>query len=397
MTRDADVVVVGLGAIGSAAACWAAARPGVRVIGLEQFDVDHVRGASNDVSRIIRLSYHRRDYVRLAKRAYATWAEIEDASRDTIVTRTGGLDVGPVRPEEGIAIDLEAYATAMTAEGVGFERLAADEITRRWPAWRLDDGDVGLFQPEGGIANPRRGNAAHRRLARDGGAELREQCRVRTVQSDGAGEAVVELASGERITAGSVFVAADAWTNELLEPLGLRLPLTVTQEQVTWFIPAGDPGRFEPDRFPVWIWMDEPSFYGFPTFQAGGPKVGQDVGGREVTADTRTFERDEDAFSRVTTFADAHLPGLATEPIETKTCLYTLTPDRDFVIDRVPGHPAVQVVLGSAHAYKFASVLGRILVERGLDGSSPSDPDLEAFRLDRPELATPTGATRFVV
>ena len=102
------------------------------------------------------------------------------------------------------------------------------------------------------------------------------------------------LEDGERLTAGRVIVAADAWTNDLLDPLGARLPLTVTQEQVAWFTPRGDPSLFAPERFPVWIWMDEPSFYGFPAHGHPGPKVGQDVGGRQVTPATRTFERDDD-------------------------------------------------------------------------------------------------------
>ena len=103
------------------------------------------------------------------------------------------------------------------------------------------------------------------------------------------------------ITAGKVVIAADAWTNDLLDPLGAHLPLTVTQEQVSWFTPRGDPALFDKDRFPIWIWMDEPSFYGFPTHGHPGPKVGQDVGGRPVTPATRTFERDDEALARVTT------------------------------------------------------------------------------------------------
>jgi sarcosine oxidase len=385
VTVDVDVAVVGLGGIGSAAACWLARRPGFRVLGLEQFDLGHPYGASEDVSRIIRRSYHRRDYVRLTARAYEAWNAVEQEAGTQVVFRTGGLDVGPSHPDHGSEVDIEVYASAMAAEGIPFDRLDADEIMRRWPAWRLEAHHIGLYQADTGIADPSRGNEAHRRLARERGAELRARAPVARVVPAG-GEVTLELQSGERVRAGRVVLATDAWTNDLLGPLGAAVPLTVTQEQVSWYTPLGDPARFAPDRFPTWIWMDEPSFYGFPTHGHPGPKIGQDVGGREVTPATRTFDRDEAALARTRAFLEARLPDMAGEPFLLKTCLYTMTPDRDFVVDAVPGHPEVLVCLGAAHAYKFASALGRILAELAVDGETSAAPDLEAFRIDRPAL-----------
>jgi sarcosine oxidase len=399
VTREVDVAVVGLGALGSATAYWLSRRSGVRVLGLEQYQLGHPYGASEDVSRIIRRSYHRRDYVRLTARAYDAWGEVERESGTQVVFRTGGLDVGPRRDCEGADIDIEVYAAAMIADGIPFERLDAAEIMRRWPAWRLDDVHAGLYQADTGIVDPSRGNAAHRTLAREHGARLRDNAPVaRLYDGDGAGgDVTIELESGERIRAGRVILATDAWTNDLLAPLGCPLPLTVTQEQVSWFTPRVDPTLFAPDRFPVWIWMDEPSFYGFPAHGHPGPKIGQDVGGRTVTPATRTFERDEDAFARTMAFLEARLPGMAVEPFLTRTCLYTMTPDRDFVVDTVPGHPAVSVVLGSAHAYKFASALGRVMADLAVDGTTPAAADLEAFRIDRPILRENAPATTFMV
>jgi sarcosine oxidase len=395
--RDADVVIVGLGALGSAAAYWASRRPGLRVVALEQYEIGHPYGASEDVSRIVRLSYHRREYVRLARRALASWAEVEAASRRPVIVRTGGLDVGPRETADGVAIDLSEYVASMEAEGVPFERLDADEIMRRWPAWHLDERHTGLFQADAGLADPSHGNTAHRELARAQGAELRDRARVVGVGEAG-GEVVVALADGSALRAGSVILATDAWTNDLLAPLGLELPLTVTQEQVSWLAPTHDAALFDPERFPVWIWMDEPSFYGFPTWSLGGPKIGQDVGGKPVTPATRTFERDSDAWARTMAFLGEHLPAMAAGSVlQTKTCLYTLTPDRDFVLDRLPGHDRTWLVLGSAHAYKFASVLGRILVELAVDGGSPSQGELGMFRFDRPILHDPDRVTTFVI
>jgi monomeric sarcosine oxidase len=396
VSRDWDVVVVGLGALGSATAYWASRRPGTRVLGLERYEIGHLNGASEDVSRIIRRSYHRRDYVRLTARAYESWADVERESGLQVVFRTGGLDVGPRTTAPGVAIDIGEYARAMTAEGVPFETLDGPEIMRRWPAWRLDDGHVGLFQADAGLADPSAGNVAHRRLAAAQGAVLREHAPVARIEG-GDGATTVILENGEAIGAGKVVIAADAWTNDILDPLGAPLPLRVTQEQVSWFTPIGDPRLFDKDRFPIWIWMDEPSFYGFPTHGHPGPKIGQDVGGRPVTPATRTFERDDEALARVMAFLGEHLPAMAVEPFRFRSCLYTLTRDRDFVLDAVPGRPDILVAMGSAHAYKFASVIGRIMTELGLDGQTPSAGEIEGFRFDRPALAGAGSAPSFIV
>ena len=388
--RDWDAIVVGLGAIGSAAAYWLSRRLGDRVLGLEQFEFDHPNGSSADHSRIIRLSYHRPDYVRLAKRAYATWAEVEAESGERIVTVTGGLDLWPADP----AIPMADYVESLAAEDVPFELLDGAEVMRRWPQWRLEADVTGLWQRQGGLADPFKGNAAHRRLARAHGATLSDRRPVTGVHETG-GEIDVVTASGTYRT-GRLVIAADAWTNVLLEPLGRRLPLQVTREQVTYF-GCPDPGAFAPDRFPVWIWMDDPSFYGFPVYGEAGPKAAQDCGGTPVDPDRRTFERDEAAFERVTTFLGRHLPGALGLPIYTKTCLYTLTPERDFVVDRLPDRPGVLVALGAGHGYKFASVLGRILAELSIDGATPSAPELGAFRIDRPILREVDPATSWMV
>ena len=379
-----DAIVVGLGGIGSAAAYrLAAAGGGRRILGLEQFELGHNRGASSDVSRITRLSYHRREYVELAIEAQVAWRDVERASGETIVTLTGGLDLAP----PGAAESIDDYADAMTAARVPFEWLDEVEVVRRWPQWRLDAGTRAIFQANGGIADPERGNAAHRRLAREAGAELVEHARVAAISVHG-GEVVVELEDGRRFGAGAVVVAADAWTNDLLAPLGGPLPLTVTREQVTWFAP-GDPAAFDPGRFPIWIWLDQPSFYGFPTHRGPGPKIGEDVGGRETTARTRDFLTDPDCLGRVERFLAARLPGVG-KAVATKTCLYTLTPDRDFVLDRLPEHPGVIVALGAAHAYKYAALFGQILADLALDPERRSPgPELALFALDRPALRAP--------
>jgi sarcosine oxidase len=377
LKTDFEYIVLGLGGFGSAAAYWLARRAGTEVLGLEQFELGHVRGESQDHSRIIRLSYHTPGYVELAKHAYRTWAELERDSGERVVLRTGGLDLGPRES----AIPLSNYSDSMDAAGVEYERLDAAEIMRRWPQWRLDDDTHGLFQAESGIAMAARANAAHVRMAREHGATLRDRAPVQVVR---AGDGEVEVGTADATyRCRRLVVTAGAWSNGALGRVGIELPLTVTKEQVTYFAsPQLD--QFQPDRFPIWIWMDDPCFYGFPAFGEAGPKAGQDAGGRETTADARTFEPDAEALDRVVRFLERHLPGALGPVIYTRTCLYTLTPDRDFVLDVLPDHPEIAVAIGGGHGFKFASLVGQILSELSIDGRSLRD--LTPFRIDRPIL-----------
>ncbi len=389
--RDWDAIVVGLGGIGSGAAYWLSRSLGDRVLGLERFPMDHVNGASADHSRIIRLSYHRPDYVRLAKRAYATWAEVEAEAGEQVITTTGGLDLWPA----DALIPKTDYTDSLAAGGVAFELLDAPEIRRCWPQWHIADDVTAMWQAQGGLADPFKGNAAHRRLARERGATLLDRAPVTAIRDAGGGDLEVMTPDGAYRTR-RVVLATDAWTNDLLAAFDRRLPLTVTKEQVTYFA-CPDPAAFAPERFPVWIWMDDPCFYGFPTYGEAGPKAAQDCGGEPAEPDRRTFDRDETAFARLIDFMAVNLPGALGPPIYTKTCLYTLTPDRDFVVDRLPDQPGVAVALGAAHGFKYASAIGRILAELSLDGATPSAGELDRFRIDRPILLERDPPTSWMV
>ena len=384
-----EAIVVGLGGIGLGAAYWLSRRFGDRVLGLERFAFGHINGASQDHSRIIRLSYHRPHYVRLAAQAYEAWTTVEEEWGRPLILRTGGLDLWPGTATE---ISMADYTGSMDACMVPYERLGADEVMRRWTQWRLEPDTVALYQDSGGIAPPILANAAHRALARQRGATLLDEMPVTALRTTGAG---VEVDAGSRtFRARKVFLCADAWTNELIGLLGTTLPLTITKEQVTYWASPHLPD-YAPERFPVWIWMDVPSFYGFPAFGEPGPKGAQDVGGRPTTPATRDFATDPDAFARLETFMASHLPGALGPVLYTKTCLYTMPPDRDFVLDALPGQPDIHIALGAAHGFKFASLFGRIFSELAADGATGSD--LEPFRIDRPILLEPDPPTSFMV
>jgi sarcosine oxidase len=380
------VVVVGLGALGSAAA-WALARAGARVLGLEQFELGHHRGASHDHARIIRRSYHTPGYVRLAGLAYAAWAELEWEAGERLVVTTGGLDLFPA----GSAIPPGPYRTSLEAGGVPYQWLDAAEVMRRWPAFRLDQDVHGLWQADAGIVPAAHGTRLLQRLAGGYGATLLDRTPVTAVHDRGGW---VEVATaGATFRAGRLVLCADAWTGDLLAQLGAELPLVVTQEQFSYLRPA-DPGAFAVGRFPVWIWMDDPSFYGFPVWPDAALKAAQDVGGPQVTAGSRGFDPDPAASARLAGFLRTRLPAAGAHD-HTATCLYTLTPDRDFALGPIPGHDRVLVALGAAHGFKFAPLLGRVLADLALHGGT--DVDITPFALDRPALTTPTAHTSYLV
>lgn len=371
------VAVLGLGGIGSAAAYWASRRLGSDVLGIEQFELGHDRGGSEDHSRIIRLSYHTQAYVELAKAAYEAWEQVEVDSGEQLLLRTGGLDLAPA----DASIGLDGYRTSMTAAGVPFEELNAAEVMRRWPQWRLPDDVSALFQERSGIAMASRANATHRLLATENGATLIDGVEVTAIRE--VGDEVEIEADGRVHRAASLIIAAGAWTNRLLLHLGVDFPLEVTLEQVVYMEPE-DPLAFHASRFPIWIWMDEPSFYGFPIFGEPAVKIAWDRCEIVTDPDTRSFEPRADVIKGVRDFAATHLPGAVGRVRLAKTCLYTLPPDRDFIVDRVPGTKNVYTVVGAGHAFKFASLLGRVLTDLALDGVTPHD--ISALTADRPIL-----------
>jgi sarcosine oxidase len=375
LPREYDVIVLGLGALGSAAAYWSAKR-GARVLGLEQFEFGHTRGSSHDRSRIIRLSYFTPAYVQMAKEAYRAWASLEEDAGERLVVKTGGLDIGPrANPER-----MSEHVTSMRACGVLFEELDAAEIRRRWPCWRVDDEVHGIFQADAGIVAAERATNALRRVAIGFGATLYDRTPVTSLRAD-AGEIDVE-AGGKRYRTGRLIVAAGAWTNDVLAHLGDSLPIEVTKEQVIYFAPR-DPAAFTLGDFPIWIWLDEPSFYGFPIFaESKTVKITQDSGGKPVDAQTRDFEEDPEITARVKGFLARYLPAALGCVDLVKTCLYARTPDRDFVLDALPGHANVSVAVGDGHAFKFASLIGRILSDGAVEGC-----DLTPFKIARPSLS----------
>lgn len=364
-----DVAVVGLGALGSAAA-YHLARRGARVVALEQFELGHVRGASHDTSRIIRTSYGAQRYVRLAQSAYRDWAELEKVSGEDLVTVTGGVvffrDGGPYAAAD--------FVTSLTATGVPFELLDPAQVSARWPAFRLGDDIQTVYTADTGIVHASRTVATLQMQARAHGAELRPRTRVERLSPSGGG--VTVHTPGGEIRARKVVLATDAWTNHLLEPLGAGIPLRTMQEQVTYFRPAV-PEAFEASRFPVWIWEDDNCYYGFPTYGEPTVKAARDVSENLMSPEERTFVPSPELLAELEAFMGRVIPDSG-PALRTVTCQYALTPEREFVLGPAAGQPDVLVALGAGHAFKFTPAIGRILAELALDGGTGDD--ISAFQ-----------------
>jgi sarcosine oxidase len=357
------------------------------VLGLERFTLGHDRGASHDSSRILRHSYHTPGYVRLTLEAYDDWARLERDAGTELVTAAGGLDLFPPEP----AIGVEDYLDSLDEVGIGYELLDTVDVTRRWPQFRLPARTVGLFQPDAAIVPAARGTRMLQQRARAHGAVLRERSPVTAVRDLGN---EVELATpAGPVRCRRLILCLDAWVNDVLADLGRRVPLTVTLEQVTYFRPA-DPAMFAPGRMPLWIWMDDPSFYGFPCYGEPTMKAAQDCGGPVVDPDDRGSRESPEMRDLLSGHMRRILPA-AGEPVRSVRCQYSLTPDRDFVIGPVPGHEAVLVGLGAGHGFKFAPTFGRVLADLAAEGTCGID--LAPYGLDRSALTDPTYRAHWLV
>jgi sarcosine oxidase len=386
-TGHADFVVIGLGALGSAT-CLELARSGHSVVGLERFGLGHSWGASHDTSRILRHSYHTPDYVRLTQEAYGDWARLERDAGTSLVSVVGGLDLFPPEP----AISPVEYTESLDEVGIDYELLNAAGVMSRWPQFQLPDGLIALYQADAAIVPAARGTRVMQDQARLHGAELRELTPVLGVRDLGSQGLEVETPRGP-LQCGGLVVCADAWVNDVLGGLGHSIPSEVTLEQVTYFEPP-DPAPFAQGRLPLWIWMDDPSYYGFPSYGEPTVKAAQDCGGPVVDPDARGSETDQGMQARLTEHMRRILPGSG-HPIRSIRCQYTLTPDRDFVISPVPGLESVVVGMGAAHAFKFAPTFGRLLADLAVEGRTATD--LSAFRMDRPALTDPDYQAHWLV
>jgi monomeric sarcosine oxidase len=371
--RHTDVLVIGGGTMGTAAG-WAIARRGSSVRVLEQFDHVNTLASHGGVSRIFRHAYAEgADYVPWALEADALWHDLQARTGTPLIHRIGCLDMAAP------GYDHAALArSSADAYGLQYEWIDGAEVRRRFPIWNIPDDWAVCFTSEAGYLEV---GPALRALAsemREAGGRLETRCRVTDWSADGDG-ARVETNDGT-FTADRLVVTGGAWNIHLLKALGL--PLQVRRKPVFWFESAR-PDLIVPERFPCWIAeCDYGHPYGLPQVDVPGFKTGIHVGGE--VADPETLDReihDADVSAQIGPFLEKYMNFFTGRLEDASVCMYTMTPDEDFIIDRHPEHEGVVFAAGfSGHGFKFAPVIGEHLADLALDAAAQPRP---LFALDR--------------
>jgi sarcosine oxidase len=369
-----DVAVIGLGAMGSAALLHLARR-GLRVVGIEQFEPGHDRGSSHGETRIIRLGYFEHpSYVPLVRAALALWRALERDSGRSLLHVTGIIEIGA--PDGAL---VTGTLRSARTHGLAHEVLDATTVMRRFPAFRLPPDFVGVLQPDAGILAPESAIQAQIALGLATGAEVRTNERVCAIEPASAGVRVVTDRAA--IEARQAVVAAGPWLPQLLHKFPVRL--RVTRQAVGWFASA-DPALFARDCCPIFMIENaDGMFYGFPRGPRPGIKFAKHHHADEAvdpSAPTRPMDTADEGLLRAA--IAAHAPSANGRLLSSQTCLYTMAPDGDFILDRLPGAPAIIVASPcSGHGFKFAPVIGEILADLVTAGATHHD--ISRFRLAR--------------
>lgn len=358
-----DVIVLGLGGVGSAAAFHLCQRD-LRVLALDRFEPGHDRGSSHGHTRIIRKAYFEHpDYVPLLDRAYQLWHELEIACGRQLYYPVGLLEVGP---PDGVVYP--GVLASARQHDLAIETVSATECAERFPGFVIPAGSKAVFERDAGYLLVEACVQAHADLARAAGAELETSTEVIGWRREGNGVAV-ETSTGT-YAAAALVIAAGPWSDRLLQPF--PLPLRVVRKHLHWFASKTD--QYDAHRGCPGFFYETPAgyFYGFPAVDARGVKVAEHSGGERLDDPLNASRAiDPQDRTRVSEFLQEHLPGVSREATEHAVCFYTLSPDEHFVVDRHPGFPQVCLAAGlSGHGFKFTSVLGEILAELVIDGRS---------------------------
>jgi sarcosine oxidase len=359
-----DVIIIGLGAMGSSA-CYHLAQRGVRVLGLEQFDIPHAKGSSHGYSRMIRLAYYEHpDYVPLLRRAYELWDELEQRSGQKVLYRTGGIYMGP--PDGEV---VGGATGAARLHGLEHELLDPAALKRRFPQFHVPPHFAGLWEPQAGFLLSEKAVSVHVQQALRAGAEVHAHEEV--IDWCDAGSSIIVRTNKAEYRAKHLLFCGGAWTSKLLANLGVKLE--VTRQVLGWVWPK-TPEVFELGKFPVWgIENEDQSLsYGFPMMDDfPGLKVARH--GRGSAADPNTISReitpaDE---AEVHGILNRHLPSAAGPTLAIRICMYTNSPDSHFIVGQLPHHGRITIACGfSGHGFKFASVIGEVLADLATTGQT---------------------------
>ena len=373
-----DAIVIGAGAMGSAAAYYLSKR-NQRVLLLEQFELNHRLGSSYGHSRIIRYSYGFPEYIDLAKDTFPLWFALQEELGETLYVRTGGIDFGPAEDDS-----LRATIEAVQKGGIAYELLAPTEAHLRFPQFKFSDDFKVLYQPDSGFLRPSSAVLGHITLARKHGAVVKDrtavtEIRVRTDSVD------ISTDHGA-YSAGKLVLTAGSWARSMLQQTGLDLPLSPLRCQLNFMTPASAEIH-ESENCPVWIahvsTMFPESIYGIPSHLGSGFKIAFHGGPAVKHPAQINYQPDASNVEALRPFMRAHIPGIADAPVqESRICLYTQTPDEHFIVDAHPEHPHVLIGAGfSGHGFKFSTIIGKMLTDLALDSGTPHNDRL--FKISR--------------
>ena len=357
-----DTIVIGAGGVGSAALYHLAIR-GARVLGLDRFQPPHTHGSSHGQTRIIRQAYFEHpDYTPLVLEAYQLWQELENRTGQQLYQQTGVLQIGPPDGEVVGGVLLGA-----AQHNLRVEQFSAEAIERRWPVFRVPAGMVGVLEPQAGFLRVEQCVQAHLDAAIAAGAELKSDAEVLGWQ---AGPPVLVDTAEAQYSADRLVITAGAWAGSLLSELGIQLQ--VLRKSLFWHpVETGQEARYE--ELPCFLFeLPEGVFYGFPPTDGKLVKIAEHSGGQPIE-DSLNVSRDVDPTDQQRThqFITGQLPGLSAIHTDHDVCLYTMSPDQHFIVDRHPEHPHVAFAAGlSGHGFKFTSVLGKALAELVMDGET---------------------------
>ncbi|MED1950294.1 N-methyl-L-tryptophan oxidase [Brevibacillus centrosporus] len=372
-----EVIIVGAGSMGMAAGYYLA-RQGVRTLLLDTYDPPHTMGSHHGDTRIIRHAYGEgKQYVPLALRAQQLWQELEIVSGTKLFEQTGVLSAGPLKDSflQEIRESAETYSLPL-------EVLRASEVNERWPGISLPDHYYACLETSSGVLYSEKCISAYREQAIAAGATLLTHTPVTAIQPDGDG--VIVHTEVHTYRAGKLLLSAGAWNPALLASLDLSLPLSPTRKTVAWF--GSEEDLYSADKFPAFIFnlADETSYYGFPSIDQAGVKIGRHDGGVEIDPDRleRTFGTFLSDEGDVRSFLETYMPQAAGALRQGRVCIYTMTPDEHFIIDRHPEYSQIVIAAGfSGHGFKFASAVGEAASELLTQGKSTHD--LSMFSLQR--------------
>lgn len=359
-----DVIILGLGAMGSASA-YHLARRGTRVLGIEQFTSPHDQGSSHGGSRIIRQAYWEgAEYIPLVSRAFELWRKLERDAGACLLHITGGVVIGAAGREL-----VKRTIAAAQKHAISIEILNGRETSRRFPAFALAAGEAAVYEPGAGYLIPEDCLRAHLEMAIRSGADFRFGEKVlRWTAGDGGVEVI---ASRGTYRGGHLVITAGPWANEAL---GALFPMRVTRQVMVWIDPRGGIGPFLPERFPIYVAEDlrgGAPVYGFPAIDGPHAGVKAAIHGSDVECTPETVDRavHEADLRRTIDAVKLRMPALDGRVLRAKTCLYTMTPDENFIIGTHPRFSSCTIACGfSGHGFKFSSVVGEVLADLAADG-----------------------------